>query len=168
MRTVTIPRRTGEYREIETDDEETVSRPVTRLEEINVTTFRQIDDDLATELMRFTDRRNLGRTVTIDGRDYTLDHISHSTRFMSRSLSVYFTVARSVVRISDHWSESNGHPRSQKLNCGRIDQTYWVIDNDPARPLVESTYLAGKYPHKLLAGIAGKSVLNQTVDHWKA
>lgn len=167
MRTVNIPRRTGEIVE-ETDDYgDTHSRAITRLEEIPVTTFRQIEDELATTLMNFVHSKNIGKTTTIEGREYTLDYISHNKGHMGRSISVYFTVARSVIRISDHWSETRGHPKSQKLNCGRIDQTYWALKNDPNRPLLEHSYLAGKYPHRLMAGIAGKTALNRTVHHWK-
>jgi len=50
-----------------------------------------------------------------------------SAFFQSRSLSYYFISENKdfVIRISDHWSESN-YPRSGKLNCGSIASCYWT------------------------------------------
>ncbi|MSS45276.1 hypothetical protein FYJ43_04290 [Cutibacterium sp. WCA-380-WT-3A] len=137
---------------------------------VPVATFTQIDNALARTLLAFVDRRNIGKAITIDETNYVLDYISQSTNASrhSRGLSVYFTVRRSVIRISDHWSESHGYPASRKLNCGAIDTAYWVINNDPAHGTISSTYHAGKHPHRLLAGICGKTVLNTTVNHWRA
>lgn len=136
------------------------------IEERPVVTFKQIDDDLARTLMGFVHGRNLGKSITVGGKEYTLDHISYSKRRFGRGISVYFTVDRSVIRISDHWSESNGHARSRKLNCGQVADAYWTIENDADRPLLEWDYRAGRFPHRVLAGRAGKSVLNKSVDHW--
>lgn len=137
-----------------------------RLEERPVVNFKPIEPALAAELMGFVHAKNINQSITIDGTEYTLDFISHNTnaRRQSRSLSVYFSVGRSIIRISDHWSES-AYSRSQKLNCGQIDSAWWTALKSEA--FSYDGYRAGRYPWKLLAGIAGKTALNKSVPHWK-
>lgn len=132
-------------------------------------TFHEIPHDLARQLVDFIDRRNLGKSVTIDGVDYTLDFISHNTSafFRSRGLSVYFRTGRSVIRISDHWSRSSHFERSRKLNCGSISGKTWEIENKSGRKVQCARY-AGRFPFEMLAGRCGLSVLNRECDHWSA
>lgn len=130
-------------------------------------TFKHIDSNLAKALIAFIDRRNLGKSVDVDGKSYRLDYISHnsSAYWQSRGLSVYFRCGRSIIRISDHWSQSNGFDRSKKLNCGSISGKWWTIENAGAAKLYCSKY-AGKFPFEMLAGICGLSALNKECDHW--
>lgn len=132
-------------------------------------TFTEIDDRITVALLQFAERKHVGKPITIDGVDYTLDGIFHSTSqfFRSRGLSIYFRTGRSIVRISDHWSRSNHHPRSRKFNCGPLGgyAAWWVIDNrSPAR--VSFDRYAGKYPWTMLAGRAGLTAVNKSVPHW--
>lgn len=120
--------------------------------------FRPLDLAVAEELVNFAaTRRNIGKSIELAGRSFTLDHISHNTSafWKSRGLSIYFQSDRSVVRISDHWSQSRGNPRSRKLNCGRISSSYWTIRNRPGEFVLCHSHSAGKYPYKMLAGILG-------------
>lgn len=130
--------------------------------------FREIPTAVARELIGFIDRRNIGKSLEIDGVSYTLDYISHNSSafWRSRGLSVYFRTRRSVIRISDHWSSSNGFERSRKLNCGPISGKTWVIDNTSRTRLACFKY-AGRFPFEMLAGICGLSVLNRECDHWQ-
>lgn len=134
---------------------------------IPTATFRQIPAKLATQLLDFVHQRNIGKSVNIDGQRYTLDHISkNSSKFYrGRSLSIYFRTGRSVIRISDHWSQSNGNDRSVKLNCRFIDEHWWAIDNDGSAPLSFGRYTS-RFPWRMLAGKCGLSTLNKTCDHW--
>lgn len=130
-------------------------------------TFKKINSKVARQLVDFIDRRNLGKAVVIDGKEYVLDHISHNPSgfFNSRGLSVYFRVGKSIVRISDHWAASpEAFARSRKLNCGHISGKQWVTE------AVEKVYChkyAGRFPFEMLAGICGLSVLNKECDHWR-
>lgn len=131
--------------------------------------FKQIDDALANQLLAFVRTNNIGKSITIDGKIYTLDHISQSSSqfFQSRSISIYFRTGRSIIRISDHWSRSNHHPKSRKFNCGSLGGHFcqWVID-DKTPTTLDCTYRCGKFAHKMLAGICGLTVLNKTAPHW--
>lgn len=131
-------------------------------------TFKQIPADLARHLISFVDRRNLGKSIDIGGKAYTLDHISHNTSafWRSRGLSVYFRTGRSVIRLSDHWSKSNGFERSRKLNCGLISGQDWQIENRDMNKLYCEKY-AGRFPFEMLAGKCGLSKLNKTCEHWR-
>ncbi|WP_216395547.1 hypothetical protein [Arcanobacterium phocae] len=128
--------------------------------------FKQVPAELAIQLMDFVNANNIGKAITIDDVEYTLDFISRNSSrfFQSRGLSVYFRVDRSVIRISDHWAETN-ETRSRKFNCGTIDGHRWTLANTEAP--FEHTYRAGKYPHRLLAGKASLVKLNADCDHWK-
>lgn len=132
-----------------------------------VVNFRPVPEKLTRQLLNFVQTKNLGKSITIDGTEYTLDYISESHRKTSRGLSIYFRVERSILRISDHWSQTAGNPRSRKLNCGRIDTAYWALDNHPASQPLTFTWHAGKYPWRVMAGKAGLSILNKSVTHWK-
>ncbi|MGO1524184.1 MAG: hypothetical protein ACTHV8_10920 [Nesterenkonia sp.] len=144
-------------------------RSIREIRETPVVTFHPVSDDITQSLIGFLadgGRRNLGKSIEIDGRVYTLDYLSIGSNWVwrSRSFSAYFTVGRSVIRISDHWSES-GFNRSRKMNCDQIGDAYWVLSQKiDTRHMV--TYRCGKYPWVVAAGIAGKSVLNKSVDHW--
>lgn len=130
-------------------------------------TFRQIPDTIANALLDFASRPNIGKSIDVAGETYTLDYISQNSSrfFQSRGISVYFRVGRSVVRISDHWCQSNRHDRSRKLNCGSISGQFWRIENRDAGTLFWGRY-SGAYPWVMLAGRAGLNVLNKTCDHW--
>lgn len=142
---------------------------VREFQEREVAVFKEIDSNLAYTLLNFASYKNLGKTIDINGVNYTLDYISMHRRGFggSRGLSVYFTVGRSVIRISDHWSKTNHHPRSRKFNCRQIDSAWWELDDKSKDTIEFSKLSAGKYPWVLKAGICGKSKLNKTVPHWK-
>lgn len=55
------------------------------------------------------------------------ESVNKNKFYKSRGLSFYFVNENSdyVIRISDHWSESN-YVRSRKLNCGNIASCYWT------------------------------------------
>jgi hypothetical protein len=131
--------------------------------------FKQIDDALANQLLAFVRTNNIGKSIAIDGKEYTLDHISQSSSqfFQSRSISIYFRTSRSIIRISDHWTKSNHHQKSRKFNCGSLGGHFcqWVID-DKTPTALDCTYRCGKFAHKMLAGICGLAVLNKTAPHW--
>lgn len=132
--------------------------------------FKPIEMELIVKLMDFARyRSNIGKTICIEGVEYELKHVSMKKNFRtkSRSLSVYFLVGKSVIRISDHWSETKNHPRSKKLNCGQIDSAWWELDDKDRETLEFKGLESGKYPWVLKGGICGKTVLNKTVDHWK-
>jgi hypothetical protein len=133
--------------------------------------FTEIEDNVARELLDFATRKNIGQAITVDGVEYVLDGISQgsSAFWRSRGLSIYYRAGRSVVRISDHWSQSNHHERSRKFNCGRIGghQAHWIIDNSAPARLTFDRY-AGKYPWTMLAGKSGLVQLNKSVPHWAA
>lgn len=132
----------------------------------SIAKFKPIDPALARALLEFVDRRNLGKTVEIDGQDYVLSYISQNSNafFQSRGLSIYFKTARSIIRISDHWSKSLGNDRSRKLNCGSISGKTWILDGATDR--ISFDRYAGKYPWVMLAGRCGLASLNKTCDHW--
>lgn len=71
-----------------------------------------------------------------------------------------------VIRVSDHWASTNLHPRSRKLNCGSIDGHQWRLDNvEPAVGLCG--FGAGKYPWRVLAGVARIADLERAgCGHW--
>lgn len=131
-----------------------------------------IHETLANQLLEFAlkVRSKIGKSIELYGETYTLDYVSqsHTTYYSQpqRSLSVYFRVGRSVVRISDHWASSRHHPRSKKLNCTDIDGHEWHIDNKA--PAFSFHGLGcGKYSWVLLAGRASLVQLNRTCKHWR-
>lgn len=133
-----------------------------------VVTFTQIDNTVAQQLLDFACRKNLGREITIEGKNYQLDYISRTFNayHRARGLSIYYRVERSVVRLSDHWSKSKNNDRSRKFNCGFIDDQFWILNNKHSDFLLMTRY-SGKYPFKILAGKAGLNQLNQHCEHWK-
>jgi hypothetical protein len=131
-------------------------------------TFTEIDRSLASQLLAFVNARNEGKSIEIDGESYLLEYISHNKNafFRSRGLSVYFRVGDDVIRISDHWAASNHHDRSRKLNCGRIDEHVWEIDNATADTL-SCSWRAGRFAWVMLAGRASIAELTAAgCDHW--
>lgn len=130
--------------------------------------FKPIPITLANKLLAFLDRRNLNKSIEIDGKSYELIFISQNSSafFKSRGLSVYFKTGRSIIRISDHWAQSIGNDRSRKLNCGSISGKSWVMS--AAAPRVYCSKYAGKFDWVMLAGICGLSALNKTCDHFSA
>lgn len=131
--------------------------------------WRAVPDDLARALLEFANHRNLGKTLEVEGATYVLDYISRSSSsfHVSRGLSVYYRTKRSVIRISDHWTASRGFPRSRKLNCGPIDRYWWYVKNRPGESISFAGLGAGKYPFRMIAGIAGLAVLNKSCPHWR-
>ena len=123
------------------------------------------DPDLVAALLDFAMHKNIGKVITVQGTDYELDYISESHRPIGRGLSIYYRVGRSILRISDHWSRTQGYERSRKLNCGGIDTAWWELVG-PAREYSFNRY-SGTYPWRMLAGKAGLGKLNKSVDHWK-
>ena len=118
--------------------------------------FRPLDRAVAKVLVEFASGRRVGKTITVEGQDYTLTHISESYNafWHSRGLSVYYRRGRSVVRISDHWSRSRHHQRSRKLNCGPIATCFWTIA-DNADTLFETYHRSGRYPRRMMGGVLG-------------
>lgn len=123
--------------------------------------FKPLPVKTATELLGFAHARNIGKPLGAtlprhkSPKQVTLDHVSNNTNqfFKSRGLSVYYRTKTHVVRISDHWSASNGYPRSRKLNCGYISRSYWAIDNEPDAAFYWHGHGGTKYPYRMLAGI---------------
>lgn len=130
-------------------------------------TFNPLDREVARALLKFAAQRSaVGRTIELGGRVYTLEHISRTTSafWRSRGLSIYFRSGRSVVRISDHWSQSRHHRRSRKLNCGHIASCFWSIRNR-ADDAMECYDFGGKYPYKMIAGICGLNGFKKAIGH---
>lgn len=127
--------------------------------------FRPLDASVARELIEFScSSRNVGKSVDVLGKTYTLEHISRSTSafWKSRGISLYFRTGRSVVRISDHWSETNGMDRSRKFNCGKIGSSFWKIDNHGDDDIIETySHSAGRFPHRVLAGVCSMRSLER-------
>lgn len=150
----------------------------------NEVVFKPVSRQLALQLIAAVRGKKVGTTIDIDGETYTYDYCSIKSAALhrGRGFSLYFKVGKSIIRISDHWTRSNGNDRSRKFNCGAIGSMivhtsdgdiewdenkpqYWVIDNDD-QPF-ESTYLSGRFPHRLLAGKASLAKLNKVCEHWK-
>jgi hypothetical protein len=70
--------------------------------------------------------------------------------FERRSLSYYFVTEdnSSVIRISDHWSNSQ-YDDSEKLNCGNIRSCFWTTDGNRFRYDIPNQ----KHTSILIAGI---------------
>ena len=117
--------------------------------------FKPLAPTIGRALVAFAYRRNLGKAVTIDGKRYTLRHLSigKNAMFRSRGYSVYFERGRSVVRVSDHWSASRHSPRSGKLNCGFLRSCSWKILDRKGDRFEASGLECGKYAYTLLAGM---------------
>ena len=151
-----------------------------------VAIFKEIPARLASRLVAFGEdwRNKVGDAVTIDGLSYvmTYRHAGKNKFFRSRGISIYFHVGRSIIRLSDHWSQSNNFPKSKKMNCGIIGSSFigydnddnklysrgvrWSIDNK-TKTRIMTRMLGGRYPSYLMAGICGLTVLNKECDHWK-
>lgn len=134
---------------------------------INKVVFKQIDDNLANQLIAFCYKKNLNKTITIENVEYTLDYlkVDSSAFFKSRSFSAYFKVGRSIIRISDHWAKSKFKDKSQKMNCISVSGKSWSINNK-TKDTLSVFQFAGKYPFQVFAGIASLSKLNKDCDHW--
>lgn len=87
--------------------------------------------------------------------------VKTSSFHISNSRSIYFKVNKSIIRVSDHWSQNTKKPRSRKQNCGLIDIHRWVLNDD--HELWSYKGYPKKYgPRKMTAGIA--SVLKLRKD----
>lgn len=76
------------------------------------------------------------------------ESISKNAYHRSRGFSLYFLKGNSsVIRISDHWSESN-YSKSQKLNCGSISTCYWTNFGEA----FEQRMAGEKYASRFIAG----------------
>lgn len=117
-------------------------------------TFSSISSSLANELMDFASYKNLNKEVEIGKRKYRLLHISHKTSsfFKSRGISVYFQNGNWIIRISDHWSESNHFERSQKLNCVKVSTCVWKINNKKSDAFYFSGLGSRKYDYRMIGG----------------
>ena len=120
--------------------------------------FKPISKDLTLKLldaqMQNQKKKNKSEYVEIDGVKYYFDFSSvhKSSFFQSRSISYYFRVPseKSLIRISDHWSESK-YKNSKKFNCGTIASCYWTNlqgDEIPYRISGE------KYQSYMMGGVA--------------
>lgn len=119
-------------------------------------TFRPLDCVAAQALVSYAaSKRNIGKILTLGGIDYHLDYVSRTSEafWQSRGLSIYYQADNQIIRISDHWAESNGHPGSRKLNCGLIGSNLWRINNEPNDFIETKRFGAGRFPFRLLAGI---------------
>jgi len=98
-------------------------------------------------------RRLKNKPQYIDVPDFgklKLDYesISKNSYRRSRGFSLYFLKGNSsVIRISDHWSESN-YPKSEKLNCGYISSCYWTNFGEA----FEERMPGEKYSSRFIAG----------------
>ena len=100
-----------------------------------------------------------GESIEIGGRTYTLDHISFSAYnpfFRQRGLSIYYRTGDSIVRLSDHWSNTGStFVKSRKLNCGRISSCLWNLNGAKNTDLVDMKgHQSGKYPWRIIGGEA--------------
>lgn len=119
--------------------------------------------EITKALMNFVHRNNIGKIVEVQGETYRLLRI-HEDR--DNGLHIYFSVGRSILRISDKWSSTRHFPKSKKLNCGDVEGAFWAL-RTRNRDAVESKYLVSTYPRRLLAGRAGKCAVNRHVDFLK-
>lgn len=147
--------------------------------------FKEIPSAVVDKLVDFAYRKNIGKSISIDGKTYTLNFISESSSafFHSRCVSIYYKTGSSIVRLSDHWSSSNGFAKSRKMNCGPIGKgkkevdkfgevsyggaPYWNLKNKTQDYTPCNRFGFGKYGTKIFGGICGLSVLNKECDHWK-
>lgn len=131
--------------------------------------FQKVNDSIVDELIKhYENGLRLGKEVVINDKSYKLIYKSEQKNafFKSRGLSLYFKVDRSIVRISDHWSESIGNDRSRKLNCGYISNSqYWKLNFKAKRYQISRG--SGKYPYTVLIGAAGLKTLNKECEHFK-
>jgi len=98
--------------------------------------FKALDIKEATALLDaykvYNRKKNKPRYMQVEGfGEYEVVFVSKSKNsfFKSRSFSFYFRKkgARSIIRISDHWSKSKKeYKKSNKLNCGNIRSCYWT------------------------------------------
>lgn len=63
--------------------------------------------------------------VNLNGTSYEIYESLHKSIF-GRSFSIYFIADDHVIRISDHWSETE-FAKSRKLNCGIISTCVWKL-----------------------------------------
>lgn len=147
--------------------------------------FKEISQDLAHELVTFAKRRGVkaGDSIVIEGKKYIFNYRSQNkdSFFHSRSISLYFRVGRSVVRIADHWSKSKLFDRSRKMNCGRlgggicgVDEkgyalyskgVFWELANKTRKQVYFMFF--NRFESPLIGGICGLKVLNKECNHWK-
>lgn len=134
--------------------------------------FKAVSAKLAEKLFNVaTERKGLkvGETIKIDGKNYTLDYVSissYNAYFGTRGISIYYRHGNSVIRISDHWSDSGDvFKRSNKLNCLWIASCYWRLLNVTKESAVEVfSPNCGKYGYRV---IGGKCMLKNFQEHEK-
>ncbi|MGU3377667.1 hypothetical protein [Chryseobacterium sp. M5A1_1a] len=124
--------------------------------------FKKVDFNVFKLLQAYLQYRRLKNKpdyLEVDGRFFSVQHESQSKNsfFQSRSNSFYFQEKgkKSIIRISDHWSESD-FSKSKKFNCSYIRTCYWT-----ALGLDKFTFsLPGeKYSSELIAGTISLSSL---------
>lgn len=132
-------------------------------------TFKGVPPRIGRQLARFAVPKNIGKTVKIDGETYTLDHVSAGSNsfFRSRGFSAYYRVKKSIVRVSDHWSRSNGAPKSRKLNCLRIGSCVWNIDNRVEDIFETAAWMSGKWDYRLIVGRCGLASMKRSSVIWE-
>lgn len=117
--------------------------------------FKKVDFDvfkLMQEYFIYRRLKNKPEFIEVEGRFFQVQFQSQSKNsfFQSRSNSFYFIEKgkKSIIRISDHWSESD-YLRSKKLNCGFIRSCYWS-----AKGIEKFSILlpCEKYQSELIAG----------------
>lgn len=117
-------------------------------------TFDCVDPIIAEKLLQFSASASVGDEVTIDEITYVLNFLSiRKRRDKIKSLSVYYEVNDSILRISDHWSSSDSY-NSERFNCGNIVDCFWKITNCKNMIFKETIYSTNK---KILAGICALS-----------
>ncbi|MEW4402878.1 hypothetical protein AB1I62_03915 [Enterococcus sp. AN402] len=110
--------------------------------------FQGISTELAQQLIDFARGKREGKAIEINGKTYVLEHRKKETGLRRRDFVLCFRVDRSIIRISNYWSKSDV-AWSRNFNCGE-NYGNWTIQKHESP--FESTYLAGKYPMRLLAG----------------
>ena len=105
-------------------------------------------------------KKNFTGKFKVGSDEYELLHFSEPKRnrfFKSRQISIYFRKkrGRSVIRISDHWSETTSHKRSRKLNAGYLNTCYWTANSGSKErdTFLFSGLSAGSYDWVLLSGV---------------
>ncbi len=126
--------------------------------------FKPFDEKIGEKILdsfvKAKRKKKFNGKFNVGNDEYELLHFSEPKRnsfFKSRQMSIYFRKkrGRSVIRISDHWSESTSNPRSRKLNAGFLNSCYWTANWDWHKSDVFdfSGLSAGKYAWRLLGGI---------------
>ncbi len=108
--------------------------------------FNVIDSGLAEKLYSAAMEKQIsaGEKIEVGGVEYTLDYVSIKS---ADSISIYYRSGNSVIRISDHWSETPALS-DNKFNVGPVRSSYWTLNNADRDHVFSNGY------NSLIGGIA--------------